>query len=314
MLYITEGEVDSLLTMRETMEAVRKGFQLQAGGGVESLPRTRVKTPGGTLNVMPVTVDGIGLSGLKVYYANRTGISFLVTLFSVEDAQPLCTIEANRLGQLRTGAASGVMTDLMSARNASVVGCIGAGYQAETQIQAVSEIRSIDRVLVKARSVEKMNVFAEMMTRKYGINTTPVSSTSELREVDILITATTSHQPVISEKDVPDACHINAIGANQLRSSELETATFCSAKIIAVDSLQQGMMESGDLVNAVNSGGLRVEHVNEAWEVVAGKGRKNLAATKERTIFKSLGIGLEDLVTAKHVYERAREKGMGKKL
>lgn len=314
MLYINEKEVDSLLTMHDTIQVVRKGFEQQAKGGVESLPRTRVKTPNGTLNVMPVTVDALGLSGLKVYYANRKDISFLVTLFSVEDAKPVCTIEASRLGQLRTGAASGVMTDLMADRDAKIVGCIGAGYQAETQIEAVTEVRKVEKIVVAGRSAEKTQDFAERMTNKLGIKTVKAESLSDMREADILITATTSQHPVISEADVPESCHINAIGANQLRSAELETATFCSAKVIAVDSLQQGMMESGDLVNALNSGNLRAEHVNEAWEVVAGKQRSNPAASTGRTIFKSLGIGLEDLVTAKYVYERAVEVGVGKSL
>lgn len=310
-LYLTEEDVDSLLTMNETVAQIRKGFQLQAEGGVHSLPRSRIKTGKGTLNLLPAALDSEGISGLKAYYGNGRDSSFLVIVFSVEDTRPVCVIEARRLGQLRTGAVTGVMTEQLSRKDASVMGCLGAGYQAETQIEAVSLVRNLDTVIVKGRTAESTARFVSLIKSKYGLNAEGASSNADFTACDILATATNSRSPVIEDGNVPMDCHINAIGANRIQSSELETATFASARIIAVDSKEQAMIESGDLVNALKAGKLSEEDITEAWQVMAGKAVTNRNATSERTIFKSLGIGMEDLITAKHVYNLARKKGVG---
>lgn len=310
-LYLSEEDVDGLLTMKETMAQIRRGFRLQAEGGVHSLPRSRIKTGKGTLNLLPAALDGEGISGLKAYYGNGRETSFLVIVFSVEDTKPVCIIEARRLGQLRTGAVSGVMTEQLSRKDASVMGCLGSGYQAETQIEAVSLVRNLDRVIVKGRSQENTDRFVTLLKSKYGINAEKASSNADFTASDILVTATNSRNPVIEDSNVPGDCHINAIGANRVQSSELETATFSSARVIAVDSKEQAMIESGDVVNALKSGKLSEEDLNEAWQVMAGKAVRNRNSTSERTIFKSLGIGMEDLVTAKYVYELAKRKGAG---
>ncbi len=313
-LYISEQDVDELLTMKETIEQVRIGFELQAEGKVDALPRGRVRTGKGSLNILPVAVDSIGFSGLKAYYGNRIDASFLVILFSVEDTKPVCIVEASRMGQLRTGAASGVMTDLLSRKDAEVLACVGTGYQAETQIEAVTAVRDIDRVVVSGRSAEKAASFSQMISKKYGLNAEGVKSSGDFGHMDILVTATTSRDPVISDSSVPDDCHINAIGANRIESAELETPTFCSAKTVVVDSREQAIIESGDLVRALQSGNLEEEHVNECWQVLAGKLNHNPHSTTDRTIFKSLGIGLEDLITARYVYEKALKEGRGKEV
>lgn len=313
-LYISEGDVDELLSMQETIEQVRIGFELQAEGKVNGLPRSRVRTSSGSLNLLPVAVDSIGLSGLKAYYGNRIDASFLVVLFSVEDTRPVCIVEASRMGQLRTGAASGVMSDLMSRKDAEVLACVGTGYQAETQIEAVSSVRDIDRVIVSGRSAEKAALFAKMISKKFGLNAEAVKSAGNFGHMDILVTATTSKDPVIPDSSVSSDCHINAIGANRIESAELETSTFCSAKTVVVDFREQALIESGDLVRALKSGRLEEEYVNECWEVLAGKLKRNPNSTSDRTIFKSLGIGLEDLITARYVYEKALKLGRGKEV
>lgn len=310
-LYLKEEDVNRLLTMKETMEQLRKGFELQAKGDARSLPRSRIKTGKGTLNTMPAAVDGMGVSGMKAYYGNGERTSFLVVVFSVEDTKPLCVIEASRLGQLRTGAVSGIVTEQLSRSDAKTVGCCGTGYQAETQIEAMTVAREVDNIMVCGRSREKAVGFAQMMRGRYGLNVEAVRSPAEFRDIDILITATDSRQPVIEDRFVPPDCHINAIGANHLQSSELESMTFCSAKTIVVDSKEQAMLESGDLVGALNSGKLGEECINEVWQAFGGKLRMNERATTERTLFKSLGIGLEDVVTAGYLYEKAVKSGFG---
>lgn len=313
-LYIREKDVDSLLTMEEAIEQVRRGFEIQAEDGVISLPRSRLKSGKGTLNIMPAAIDGVGLSGLKVYYGNRSGASFVVVLFSVEDTRPVCIVEAGRLGQLRTGAASGIMTDMMARKDAAVLACVGTGYQAETQVEAISLVRDIDTVLVSGTSAAKAADFARRLSEKHGVNAEPADSSAAMGRFDILVTATDSRTPVIQDGSIPEDCHINAIGSNHVESAELETSTFCSAKNIVVDSREQALMESGDVVKAVRSGGIREDYLNEAWQLFAGNASPNPDATTDRTIFKSLGIGMEDLVTARYVYEKAVKSGLGQQL
>lgn len=313
-LYLNEKDVEGLLNMEETIDQVRKGFELQAENQVKSLARSRVQSKKGTLNMLPVSIDALGLSGLKVYFGNRLNTNFLVVMFSSEDTRPLCIMEAGRLGQMRTGAASGVMTDLLARKDASVLACIGTGYQAETQIEAASCVRSLDRVIVRGTSAEKSSGFAKRISEKFGLNTVFSTPTGELGNFDILVTATTSKEPVIADRQVPADCHINAIGANRIAASELESQTFSSAKTVVVDSIDQAMIESGDLVKSIESGAIKKDFVNEAWEVVGGRIKHNPDATTDRTVFKSLGIGLEDIVTARYVYEKALKEGIGREV
>jgi ornithine cyclodeaminase/alanine dehydrogenase-like protein (mu-crystallin family) len=297
--------------MDECIGLLRNAFSLQAEKKVVNLPRNRIQTKDGMLNVMAATVQGLEVSGTKIYYGSRTGVSFVVLLFSTSEAKPIAMIEANRLGQIRTGAVSGLMTDIMAAKSSATLACAGTGYQAETQIEGVSAVRKLDRVLVYSRSREKREAFASSVGKKLGIEIRPVEDTSEFRNADIVVTATNSRTPVIPDAHLQDACHINAIGANRIGSNELEPATVCSARKVVVDSIEQAKLESGDLAAAAEKGCFDWSSVSEIWEAVSGNIMENRKATTERTLFKSLGIALEDVAAGKFIFDRAVRMGLG---
>jgi alanine dehydrogenase len=313
MLYLTEEDVDRLLSIEEAIDAVRDGFKAQAAGKVALAPRSRVRTERGTLNMMGCTVDEMGYSAVKSYYGSRLGAHFIITLFSTEDTKPVAIIEASRLGQLRTGAASAVATELIASKEASVLGCIGSGYQAETQVEAITKVRPIKKILVKGRREERVHAFINKLQSKTGLEIMKAED-KDFLDADIIVTATTSRTPVLPDRFIAETCHINAVGANRIESTELELETVCSARKIVVDSLEQSKIESGDIMQALNAGCLNAEEINELWEGFSSGFRENRRATTQRTLFKSLGIALEDLVSAVFVYSKAIEKGVGTRL
>lgn len=310
-LYIREGEVSELLNMKECIRVLREAFGIQAEQSTVVLPRYRIPTELGTLSMMGATLNTLGVTGTKTYYANRSGISFVVLLFSTSDPKLLAVIEANRLGQIRTGAVSGLMTDVLAGKDCSMLACAGSGYQAETQLEAIATVRKLDSALVYSRKKERRELFASSMSRKLGIDIRAVDSTAGFRRADIIVTATNSSHPVIPDAHISDRCHINAIGANRIGSNELEPETVCSARAIVVDSLAQAKIESGDLTLASSGGCFDWSSVSESWEALSGRIRPNTHATTKRTLFKSLGIALEDVSVGKFVFDRAVKQGLG---
>lgn len=312
MLYVREGDVEKLLNIDDAIDLVREGFRLQAEGKAVNTPRSRVRTKQGTLNMMGATIDEKWYSGVKTYYGNAEDAHFLFVMYSTADTRPVAIIEASRMGQVRTGAASAVATDMLARANARVLGCIGTGYQAETQVEAITRVRNIDQLLVRGRSADNTGRFVERMRNL--VQEVKQVSEEEMAAADILVTVTTSRHPVIRDKNIGESAHINAIGANRRESTELERETVCSARVLAVDSLEQARIESGDLMQAVESGCLDYDDVNELSRGFSGGFKENRKSTRNRTLFKSLGIAIEDLIVAEFVYRKARETGMGKEI
>ncbi len=310
-LYIREEEVSELLNIGECMGVLRDAFRKQAEQGAAILPRSRIQTEQGTLNTMAATINSLGVTGTKTYYANKTGVTFVVLLFSTEDAKLLAVIEADKLGQIRTGAMSGLMTDIMAPEGSNRLACAGSGYQAETQIEAVASVRKLESIVVYSRNRKNCELFASSMSRKLGVDVVALDDTAEFVKADILVTATTSKNPVVPDAHISKSCHINAIGANRIGSHELEPETVCSARAIVVDSIAQAKLESGDLSNAFSSGCLDWSSVSEVWEAVSGRMKAGRDTATERTLFKSLGIALEDVAVGKFVFDRAVKQGLG---
>ncbi len=311
VLYIREGEVGELLDMQGCMNVLREAFMMQANQNAVILPRARIGTEQGSLNIMASTISGMGVTGTKTYYANRSGISFVVLLFSTHDAKLLAIIEASRLGQVRTGAVSGVVTDVLADPQSHTLACAGSGYQAETQVEAIAAVRRLDGVMVYGRNRERRELFASSMSRKLGIDVTAVNDTAGFGSADIIVTATSSPRPVIPDAHIPAECHINAIGANRIGSNELDPETVCSARTVVVDSIAQAKLESGDLALASSRGCFDWTSATEVWEAVSGKVKTNSGAKTGRTLFKSLGIALEDVAVGKFVFDRAVKQGLG---
>jgi len=297
MLYLTESDVRECLPIDKAIELMEAVFRRMATGESLNQPRRRLVLPtGATLHYM-AGADG-RYFGTKIYSTHpKHGAHFLFLLYSAADARPLAMIEANHLGQIRTGAASGYATKLLARGDASTVGIIGTGFQARTQLAAMRAVRRVQEARVWSRSAEKRKAFAT------ECGALAVDSAEEaVRGADIVVTATNSKEPVLDARWIGRGVHVNAMGSNQAQRRELPAELILRAALIAVDSMEQARMESGDLLLALDPAG---------WHVVELKDVTGRPSPDGVTIFKSNGIAVEDVVSAGYVYERAIAEGRG---
>jgi len=313
-LLLTEQDVARLLPMDLALEAVEEAFRWQGQGKVVNRPRVRLKVPGGLLHVMPAAAPEARVMGLKAYATTRGGARFVVLLFSAESGELLAVMEADRLGQMRTGAASGVATRYLARPDAETVGIYGTGWQARSQLEAVSAVRKIREVRAYGRDPERRQAFAREMAGRLGVPVIPVERPEEAaRGASILVTITNSRTPVLQGAWLEPGAHVNAAGSNALERAELDVEAVRRAALIVVDSLEQARLECGDLVAPIEQGATRWEAIRELGEVVAGNhpGRPGPEAI---TLFESQGVAMEDVAVAVRVWERARAEGVGQAL
>jgi len=314
-LLLTEADVKAILTMPLALEAVEDSFRRLAQETGISQSRQRLRVPGQTLlNYMAGADAAGGYLGLKLYTISREGARFLVPLFGAQSGDLVALIEADYLGQVRTGAASGVATRFLAREDAATVGIIGTGLQARTQLEAVALVRKLKTVLAFGRDRERRERFAVEMTGRLGVPVTAVSSAEQaVRGASIVITATTAVHPVVEGRWLEPGVHINAIGVNYAQKRELDAQAVLRADIIAADSVEQSKIEAGDLIHALGDDAARWNVVHELSGIVAGKvaGRTR---PEQITLFKSNGIAIEDIVVGGRVYERARERGLGREV
>ena len=316
-LLLREADVDRLVTMRDTIEALDAALRAQGAGQATNEPRRRVRVPGGTLHVMSAALPAQGELGFKAYTGFRPRTRFMEALLDSTSGALLALIEADRLGQLRTGAATGVATRYMARQPAPgaslTLGCFGAGYQAETQVEAICAVRSIGAIRVYSPTPAKREQFAARLSARLGVPVTPVAQPAGAAAADILVTASTAREPVLEADQVAPGTHINAVGSNMLGRRELPDALVGRADRVVVDSREQARLEATDLVAPIERGLLYWERVAELREVVAGTvpGR---GGPDEITLFKSLGLALEDVAAGALVYRRALEQQAGEQV
>ena len=307
-LYLTEADVEALLTMEDALEAVEGSFRRQAEGVVENRPRYRLRLEGGLLAVMAASDLGLGVAGVKTYAAGRGCASFVFSLFDASSQELLAVIEADRLGRLRTGAASGVAAKHLAREGARTLGVIGCGWQAEAQIAAVrSALPSIERVVVYCRTLERREEFAR------AVGAEPAEGYREAGEQDVVVTITTSRDPVLRGEWLRAGAFVAAAGANQPSRRELDNAVLERAAFVCCDSKEDAMIESGDLIEPVAQGVLDWLEVHELAEVVTGQvpGRQS---DDDVVVFKSNGIAAWDVAIAAAAVVKARERGVGREL
>lgn len=314
-LWLTEAEVKSILTMPLALQTLEVSFRNLANGTAVLHPRHRLHIPQKSyLHYMAASDPAGGYMGMKVYTSSKGGLRFLVFLFSADSGDMLALLEADYLGQIRTGAASGLATRWMAREDARKVGIVGTGLQARTQLEAITQVRKIESVRAFSRSRDHREEFSRQMTTALGICVTPASSAEDaVRGADILVAATTSSHPVIEERWVGPGAHINAIGANFPQKRELDSETVLRADLIAADSVEQSREEAGDLIAAFGKKEEKWKAVRELSEIVAGKTPGRTGAS-QITIFKSNGIATEDVAVAGKLFEIAQERGIGKEI
>jgi alanine dehydrogenase len=310
-LYITEKEVASLLDMRNALTALEEAFAARARGDAGNLPRRRLPLNGGTYHIMAASWPSKGVAGHKSYTASRKGAAFHVMLYDTSGAGLLAVIEANRLGQVRTGAASGVATKHMARPDATVAAVIGSGYQAETQLEAVAAVRKLKGARVFSRTSEHREAFAKKMSARLGFPVTAATNAQEcVKGADIIVTVTNSAEPVLTGDMLAPGMHINAAGSNSWLRRELDTAAVARCGTVVVDDLDQTKVECGELMRAADSGHFSWDRAYQLDKIVAGQ-VKGRASHDEITLFESQGIALEDIAVGERVYRLAVERGMG---
>jgi ornithine cyclodeaminase/alanine dehydrogenase-like protein (mu-crystallin family) len=314
-LHINEAQVRSVLTMSMAIDAVEEISRKQASGEVIVHPRRRFELPaGGFFHYMAAADFKAGYVAMKQYTFVRGKIRFLVPLYEVATGDLVALIEADYMGQLRTGAASGVATKYLARPDARAAAIIGTGGQARTQLEAIAAVRKLESARAYGRDPERRSQFAKEMTRRLGVPVTSVGSASEaVRGADIVCTATTASQPIVMGTDLGNGVHINAIGANHAHKRELDDEAVASADVIVVDSVEQSRQEAGDLIIAFKGDEVCWTGVKKLSDVVAAKTTGRTSAG-EVTLFKSNGIASWDLAVAMKVYALAKDKGLGKEL
>ncbi|MBX5474923.1 MAG: ornithine cyclodeaminase family protein [Thermoleophilia bacterium] len=307
-LYLSEADVEALLGPAEAVEAIEASFRRMAAGAVENRPRYRLRLDGGVLAVMAAADLELGYAGAKVYAGFRGGARFAVLLFRADAPELVAVVEADKLGQLRTGAASGVAARHLARRGATSLGLIGCGWQAESQLACIrAALPSLERVVAYCRTPERLRAFCERMGAEPG------ESHRDPAECDVVVTVTTSPDPVLRGEWLRPGALVCAVGANDGRRRELDNVVVERAAFVCCDSLEDARLESADLIEPVETGVLDWLEVHELQEVVAGElpGRQS---DDDIVLFKSNGLAAWDVAAAAAVVERARARGAGRSL
>src|SRR5215471_3018768 len=298
-LYLTEADVDELFEPADAVPIVEESFRRLAAGEIVNQPRLRLPFDGRALALMGATDRGLGVAGVKTYVSD-----FAVVLF---DAAGGCigVIEANRLGQLRTGAASGVAAKYLARAGAPRLGIIGCGFQAETQVQCIrAAVPAVKEVVAFCRTESALDAFCAR------VGAEPAESHREAADADIVVTATTSKDPVLRGDWLRPGALVCAVGANRPTSRELDDAVLDRATFVCCDSLDGARNESGDLIEPVEHGVLDWLEVHELHEVVAGEVRGR-QSDDDVVVFKSNGLAAWDVALGAEAVRLARERGVG---
>jgi alanine dehydrogenase len=314
VLLLTEDDVRQVLSMDMALQVVETGLRKLALDEAVNVPRSRCRTDHCGLHILSAAAKGLGVLGYKAYVDSRRGVQFHVALYDDKSGALVALIQADYLGQVRTGAASGIATQYMARHDASEAGVFGSGKQARTQLQAICAVRKITRAQVYSPNEEKRRRFADEMSELCRTEVLPVPRPEMAAEdKDIVITATTSREPVLNGHWLAEGTHINAVGSNYLSQAEIDAVTVRRCDSIVVDSKDQARLEAGDFVQALEDGSIHWADVHELGQVITGRytGRAHDA---DVTLFKSLGIGIEDVAVAAKVYEAARSAGLGKEI
>jgi alanine dehydrogenase len=299
-LYLTEEQVGELLTPADAVAAIEACFERMARGAVENRPRYRVRLEHGALAVMAASDLELGYAVAKVYSGFKSGARFVVLLFSTTSPELVAVIDADRLGQLRTGAASAVAVKYLGRSGASSLGVIGCGWQAESQVACIrSALPGLERVVAYCRTEASLRNFCERTGAEPG------RSHRDAAECDVVVTVTGSPDPVLRGEWLSPGALVCAVGANDGKRRELDNVVLERASFVCCDSLEDARLESADLIEPVEGGTLDWLEVHELQEVVAGElpGRQS---DDDIVVFKSNGLAAWDLAVAARVVELAR--------
>lgn len=313
VLLLSRAQIEKLLSIDEALKAVEYCFKLEAEGRAVMPPKLYLNLPeyGGDFRAMPAYIDGYaGIKWVSVYPDNRRhnlpSVTAIIILCDPNIGCPLSIMDGTYITEIRTGAAGGVAVKYLARRDSTIVGIIGAGVQAKTQLLAINEVLPrIEEVKVFDEHEDASVRYAEEMRAKLNVNIYPVDAVEEATEAGIVITSTPSRKPIVKKQCIRPGTHINAIGADARGKQELESDLLKNAKIV-VDNIEQAA-HSGEINVPLSEGAISLEDIyGTIGEVAAGlkPGRES----DEITIFDTTGLAVQDMICAKHVYEKVENK------
>ena len=313
-LFLNEEDVRQLLTMPLTIEAVEEAHRELSLARAIDIPRQRTRLPQTALHILQGALPGRDAIGYKAYTSNRSGNRFLVHVFSAATGVLRVVVEANYLGMIRTGAASGVATKWLARPDAQVLGLFGAGWQAEGNLEAIAAVRKLTRVKVFARNAERLAAFCAKMSDRLGIDVVPAASAEEtVRESDIVSTVTTAASPLFDAAWLSPGTHINAAGSNSVIRREVGEDVIKLSRPIVVDSVDTALKEAGDLLPGLEKGRFNERQWVELGDVILGR-HPGRSKAEDITLFESQGMAIQDIAVAARLEALAREQGLGVQL
>ncbi len=321
ILILNHDEVAELLPMKVCIALMREALVKLASGEVHQPLRTIVRPPNaaGVMGLMPSYVGGddgaYGLKTVCVFPGNpakgKDAHQGAVLLFSAETGELLALMNASAITAIRTAAVSGVATDLLAREDASDLAIIGAGVQARTHLKAIAEVRPIKRCRVASRNIEHARQLAKEMSGSAPCAIEPVETVVEALEgADLIATVTNSKEPVVHREWISPGVHLNVVGSSTPLAREVDTATIAESALF-IDRRESTLNEAGDYLFAMREGAIGPEHIRaELGEVLTGQ-KPGRTSPEEITLFKSLGLAVEDLAAANYLYRKAKESNAG---
>ena len=321
ILVLSHDEVVDLLPMKDCITVMREALIALATGKVHQPLRTIIRPPdaAGVMGLMPSYISGataaFGLKAICVFPGNpakgKDSHQGGVLLFSADTGELQAMINASAITAIRTAAVSGVATDLLAREDACNLAIIGTGVQARSHLAAMAEVRSIRRCRIVSRQVEHAKEFAEEMRRDYSFPLEPVDSVEEaLAGTDLIVTVTTAVEPIVKREWISPGAHLNVVGSSHSRAREVDSATMAASSLF-VDRRESTINEAGDYLFPASEGAIGPDHIRAEIGEVLNRESPGRTSPDEITLFKSLGLAIEDLAAAKYLYQRARELNAG---
>ncbi len=311
VLYLREADVEALLDMPTAIEVMAAAFLALASGEAENVPRVRAKATGIVLHSLNATAEYLGLVGWKLYTTTKHGAKFLVGLHAAKSGELRALLEADMLGQLRTGAVTGLAIRTLADPQAASLGLFGTGWQAESQLAAAIASCPIQQAYVYSRREDARRDFAQRMTERHGIEVIAVDDPRRAVEYQpLVITATSAKDPVFDGRWLTPGTLVCAIGSNWLSRAEIDVATVEAARLIVCDSIVACQSEAGDFIQPLAAGVFKWTAAVELSAIVAGQ-HAGKAQRQDIVLFKSVGLGIEDVALGGKAVELAQQRGIG---
>lgn len=321
VLIVNQSEVPRLLPMKDCIDVMARAFAALARGEAAMPLRQILWLPerAGALGLMPAHLTGLAAIGLKAvtFFPGNEGTDLdshqgAVLLFESGRGRLLAVIDATSVTSVRTAAVSGLATRILAREDAGDLAIVGSGVEARTHLEAMLTVRKIRRIRVASKTPDRARAFAEREAKRHGIQVTPSASVREAVEgADLICSVTSSREPVIQGEWLAPGAHVNAIGSSVATARELDTAAVVRSRLF-VDQRESALIEAGDVVIPIQEGAMTAGHiVAELGELVTGEA-KGRTSPAEVTVFKSVGLAIEDVAAAQHIYTKARGSGLGK--